>query len=178
MTNTGFLKTHTHTNKCTTLRKHQWTPLCSFSYLFCTLAPSSPPCRPWSRFGRSWSGRRSHCGLGRTCCRRVRSSWSDSGNEVGTPGWKSVRGNGKSATVHRGSAWRRAGFARSTDLREGGRKEEILSFVCCSDTGKSKGAKHLGKEELCPHSADKSKHSLTLLASKLIWHEFNQIVAC
>lgn len=129
MTNTGFLKTHAHTNKCTTLRKHQWTPLCSFSYLFCTLAPSSPPCRPWSRFGRSWSGRRSHCGLGRTCCRRVRSSWSDSGNEVGTPGWKSVRGNGKSATVHRGSAWRRAGFARSTDLREEGRKKYFLLFA-------------------------------------------------
>lgn len=67
---------------------------------------------------------------------------------------------------------------RSINWPEGGRKEEILSFVCCSDTGKSKGAKHLGKEELCPHSADKSKHSLTLLASKLIWHEFNQIVAC
>lgn len=99
------------------------------SHLLCTLVPSSPPCRPWHRWGHSWSGQRSHCGPCRTCCRKVRSSLNHSGNEAGTPGWESARGDGTSATVHQGSTWRRGGLAQSTLLKEEGRRKYLLRFL-------------------------------------------------
>lgn len=91
------------------------------SHLVCTPGPSSPLCTPWSHSGHNWSGQRSHFGPCRTCCREVRSSWNHSGSEVGTPGWEAVRDDGTSATVHRGSAWRRGALAQSADLRGTGR---------------------------------------------------------
>lgn len=99
---------------------------CKLFYLLCTLVRSSPPCRPLTHSGHSWNGQRSHPGPCRTCCRKVRSSLNRSGSEASTQDSGVARGDGTSATVLRGSTWRRGGPARSADLKGNGNKVKTL----------------------------------------------------
>lgn len=99
------------------------------SHLLCTLVPSSPPCRPLSHWGHSWSDQRSHRGLCRTCCRKVRSRLNHSESEAGTPSLDAVHGDGMFATVHRGSTLRRGGLAQLTDLGEERRRKDFFRLL-------------------------------------------------